>query len=930
MASDRAALDLPELPPTERRSWQQSLAEAQPERAATLADEVLVRPRPLNDTETASLVVRAQQVKNRHAEVMREIGAATDAEVIAQKRAEVESLEREFDRLTAATKKSGTEKGRTLAAQKLTINQDFDLISMKNRVKAAKGDNLTPAENTRIEDLHKRLTAAEAERDAANERAAEAELQKQVNRISRQRVRAETKQTLDDEFAQLSQQFRAKMTGIHPVGIDPTLIPVIGKMARNRVKAGITDAAQLVDDIHAAVSAHLPDVTKRDVRDAISGYGVEGQGDKRSVAAKQLADVRTELKNLSQAEDVQAGKRLTRQDAARQKQLEKQEAELVRRMAARDFDKPPRQAPQYTRETYAKEKRIRELKAEYEKMRYSATRGVSGKLIDTAVGVGNVPKTLLSMGDLSALLRQGGVGVIQHPVLSSRAGVDMLRSFTEHGFANVENAIKSSPEFDSAIRSGVEFTGLDQDNPKLNHREEGYLGSSVIDTAARGRGNPLKAVKAVKDFSERTFVSFLDSQRMRIFEQQSQALRDMGLKGKDLDTALKSQAKYINIITGRGSLGTEGNKLAPALNLAMFSPRLVASRFQLLNKMFNPAAWARMPAGARRLQMVDNVKFLAGAAAALGLARAAGAQVNTDPDDADFLKIKVGNTRFDTLAGLQQPLRFAIRMAKAVKGGETYSGDTKGDIFADFMRSKASPEVGLAADYLAGSNRLSGQRVGLKEIGKSFVPIPAQGYGGSVLPLPVQDFRDAIKQDGALRGSIEAIPSLLGVGVQSYKGAAEKPTTPAEKLARRFIQRKLPDEARDQQQIDSDQAKAELRARSRRGEDVSADLKGLSGSLTDKQVKAILDAKNKTRLQEDVNRLGPREFALVYSVATLPQKEELRPLIARKEKLIEMKPEAERQQLRDLFKRYGIGDALPLRPDRPVRTSRPARASANP
>jgi ribosomal protein S18 acetylase RimI-like enzyme len=405
MKGDRAELDLPELPAPERKSWRQSLSEAKPQEANTLADEVLARPRALNDSETASLVVRAQEIKNRHSEVMKEIGAASDPEIIAQKRAESEALESEFDKLTEATKKSGTEKGRTLAAQKLTINQDFDLVSMKNRLKAAKGENLTPQENAKIEELHARLNKAEADLVEANEKLAQKDLQRQIDRASRRRERSESKKSLDEEFAALQTQFakaRAEIKGIQAsglAGLDPEgkLTILIGKMARNRVRAGATDAAQLVDDIHAAIKDSIEGITKRDIRDAISGYGVEPKGDKRSEDAKRLAQIRAELKSLSKTEDVEAGRRLSARDSARQKQLEKQEADLTRRMKTGDFERPERNKPQYTRETYEKEKAVKQLKADFEKMRYRATRSFAGKLADTAVGVGNVPKTLLSM-----------------------------------------------------------------------------------------------------------------------------------------------------------------------------------------------------------------------------------------------------------------------------------------------------------------------------------------------------------------------------------------------------------------------------------------------------------------------------------------------------------------------------------------------------
>lgn len=918
-AADRAELDLPELPAAERKSWQRSLSEAKPQEANILADEVLRRPRPLNDAETASLVVRAQEIKNRHAEVMNEIGAAKDAEIIQQKRAELSALESEFDKLTDATKKSGTEKGRALAAQKLTINQDFDLVSMKNRVKAAKGAELTEKENVKIEDLHSRLAKAEAERDAAIERATQAEsnkaIERMVNKVKRERSRTVSRKALDDEFADLRAQFaqaRAEARNVQAsglAGIDPEgkLAKIVIKMTHNRVKAGTVEVNALVSEIYNSVKEFGEDITERDIRDTISGYSITPKS-KRSELQKQLASVRTELRKLSRQEDIDAGILSSRQegpkrdftkDQTRFRQLQKQEAELTRRIAEQDFSQPDRSLQRYyTRETYAKERAVRELKAEYEKMKYRATRSPAGKVMDTAVGAGNIPKTMLSMADLSAMLRQGGVGFMQHPVLSSRATKDMLTAFTRHGFANVENAIKNSPEFELAKKSGVEFTGVDIDDPRLTRREEGYLGSGAIDTLSRGRFNPLKVVKEVKDFSERTFVSFLDSQRMRIFEQQAQALRDMGLKGKELDSALKSQAKYINIITGRGSLGTEGNKLAPALNLAMFSPRLVASRFQLINKMFNPVAWARTPKGARELQMKDNLKFLVGTAAVLGLAKAAGADVTLDPDDSEFLKIKVGNTRYDTLTGLQQPMRFMLRMAKAIKGGETYAGDTKGDIAADFIRSKASPEVGLVADYLAGENRLTGKEFDATDI------------RDAMIPLPVQDFREAIKTDGALRGSIESLPSIFGIGTQTYKGAAEKPQTHAEKLARRMIQRKMPDEARSQAKIDRDAKVSDLRARSRRGEDVSADIKALGVQLTERQTKNILDARNKTRLQEDFSRLGLKEAVIVYSVANQQQREQLKTLLQEKTRLLNtMLPEQRadiEQRLKQLELQPGV------------------------
>lgn len=313
---DRAELDLPELPTAERKGWQTTLDEAKTkgtENAGVLADEVLVKPRSLNEVETAQLVLRAQEIKNDYSRVMKEIGDAKDTETITAKRAEVEALEREFDKLTQATKASGTEKGRALAAQKLTINQDFDLVSLVQRAKAAKGREITGEERARYEKMAADYSRLEKQLAESNERNAQLALQKDINRVRRKIQRSETKQTLDSEFADLKAQFaqaRAEIKSIQPsglAGLDPEgkLTILIGKMARNRIKAGTVEAGALVDEIHAAIKDYA-DVSKRDVRDAISGYKME-QPERRSDLERRLAEVRSELQSLSKGEDIGAG-----------------------------------------------------------------------------------------------------------------------------------------------------------------------------------------------------------------------------------------------------------------------------------------------------------------------------------------------------------------------------------------------------------------------------------------------------------------------------------------------------------------------------------------------------------------------------------------------------------------------------------------------
>ncbi len=158
---DRETMGLSKLNSPERRSWQTALDTADeqgiPERAMRLAAEVKDKPRPLSDVETAGMVTKAAQLKNEHAAVMDEIGKSTDPAEVQLKAAEARRIEQDFDLLTDGLRTSGTEKGRALASQKLTLNQDYKLVSVLNRAKAAKGGDLLPPERGALETLTTRL-----------------------------------------------------------------------------------------------------------------------------------------------------------------------------------------------------------------------------------------------------------------------------------------------------------------------------------------------------------------------------------------------------------------------------------------------------------------------------------------------------------------------------------------------------------------------------------------------------------------------------------------------------------------------------------------------------------------------------------------------------------------------------------------------------
>jgi len=165
----------------ERKGWQQNLDNAReqgiPAKAQRLADEINTKARALSDDETAGVVIRATELKNEYSGLMDKLNKTDDPADIATLSAEANRIEQEFEHLSKAIHRSGTEKGRALAAQKLTLNRNYDLITVKTRAKAAKGKELSQKESKQFKQLSDKLNEATTKIDS---------LQKQMDEMQAQ------------------------------------------------------------------------------------------------------------------------------------------------------------------------------------------------------------------------------------------------------------------------------------------------------------------------------------------------------------------------------------------------------------------------------------------------------------------------------------------------------------------------------------------------------------------------------------------------------------------------------------------------------------------------------------------------------------------------------------------------------------------------
>lgn len=361
----------------------------------------------------------------------------------------------------------------------------------------------------------------------------------------------------------------------------------------------------------------------------------------------------------------------------------------------------------------------------------------------------NVPRSLMASFDLSAPFRQGLVAGARHPVLFSKNFGPMVKSFgSERFYQSMMDEIASRPTFPKMQDAGVALT----DMGRLDTREEQFMSNLAERIPIVGRGVRM---------SGRAYTGFLNRMRADMFDFYLDSAEKQGIElGPD---GTKSVARFINSATGRGDLGMLSGH-AVTLNSLFFSPRLLFSRLNFLN----PAYYAKLDPFARKQALRAALQLTGTVGATLFLAKMAGADVNEDPRNADFAKIKVGNTRIDVLGGFQQPVRLLAQLSsgKVISSttGKTLSLGPQGpgnlsrrDIAQRFFEAKLAPVPSLVNDAAKGTD-FTGQPFSWKAAAVQ-----------RMTPLLAQDIRELHKEKGSVPLDVGAYAlGALGIGIQTY------------------------------------------------------------------------------------------------------------------------------------------------------------------
>lgn len=396
---------------------------------------------------------------------------------------------------------------------------------------------------------------------------------------------------------------------------------------------------------------------------------------------------------------------------------------------------------------------------------------------DVISNIANIPRSIMSAGDLSAPFRQGLMAFAMHPALAAKQLPKMFRDFaSEAHYGKGMGEIHADPEFENSLQAGVGYTEL---GPRAAHREEAF-GSKAAEGISPGLliGKPGRGGSIVRA-SGRAYTGFLDRTRLELYKSLKAEAQAAGHDlqrvesfgpGKKLvrapQTLDKDIAELVNWATGRGTFkSAKMEGAAPLLNSVFFSPRLFKSRLDAVN----PAFYNRLDPFARKKAMNSVIRMVATGAGVLALAKyVGGANVELDPRSSDWGKIRIGKTRYDVWGGYQQVARTIAQeisqTTKSATTGEFKHPKGRLDPAINFFENKFSPPLALVKDIH--SKQMFG--------GKPVTPLNELKEKGQ--PILWQDMRDAIRSGDWKNAAATGVLGTFGFGAQTF--SSQKPPTP--------------------------------------------------------------------------------------------------------------------------------------------------------
>jgi hypothetical protein len=767
-----------------------------------------------NGTKKTVEDIDVELIRQYYASLTAAINEAPTPELLAQRKALLDALD-----------KAKVSAGRAVQAFDGLIAVEDNLS--KFLADESKFADLTPEEITtltekyeRMQQVHKELEDryAKLESEAAEK---EAKDKIAVIRASERKAKiAAKKMDFKDERKVYVDEFRKRLKEIRS-GASATifpyqrelveLAPFVAKMVKSYVSEGIFDLKTIVEGVHEQFKDDIEGLSTEDIRDIIAGKYVDTKQTKDAKLAqirdlKSQARIEGEIENLKNGIEKETKPVEKRKKSDKLVELEKELKEIKRRTREENAPSALDKKKQFYQNKIDKIKaelasgdfaEVKEpvkvvldseglkLQDEYNQLvnetrerRDAKEREAMSKVdkalevVEQVTGLKRLVQTAL---DLSIPLRQG-VAIMLNPrtaKIGAQSYVKMIKSvfnvdgkglakfkFDDKFYKRMMSEIERSPNYLESKADGIVYTEL---GSKIGEkRDESHPSESFIYKIPY-LSPPFRA-------SERAAAGWTNAARFELYNRGVKQLLAEGKTRENSPKAYEDMAARIMVDTGRGKIpgisdkapDATGKKIKWALGKTMYGARLFAASIRKLNPLYylNPKV--------DKTVRVEAFKDMIGYTTSqilfhVAIASAIGATVSLDPDDSDFLKIRVGKKVIDLTAGQSAYIRTFLRLVRAVylqsdpevskEDADKYSKFAASSV-GTFFRNKLAPNTSYAVNAFMGSNT----------VGEKFDPYEVI----KLYPMYTEDLISAFENGSMLDAAVIMPLAISGLGYQEY------------------------------------------------------------------------------------------------------------------------------------------------------------------
>lgn len=385
--------------------------------------------------------------------------------------------------------------------------------------------------------------------------------------------------------------------------------------------------------------------------------------------------------------------------------------------------------------------------------------------VDLYVNAANFLRTMKTIIPLHGMLRNGVFEAPAHPLIWLNQFLPQLKGLKDPAFTRaLDEEIHNSPEAYRSDGTGYLDQRADGRGPRLK-----IYNLKETDPLARDEGvmsqwaDNIPGVTRAKN----DYLTFLNDFRRQIYNSEAESLRNPGWIARTFFNAKPETDPAVfdrlaeHIAHGTGWSNATIGDLSPKIN-PFFSFKRNVAMLQWPADLVSEIRQGNFRSAAGIAK--DLAAFTGSATVGLGLLNLAGSKMGVtagiDPFNSDFGKVRVGNTRIDTMGGSAQVIRAMAQLmgGRADANGQQYE-KSRQDTIENFLRSKLEPVAGAAVDFYTGKTVI-GQNVrtpsgALDEVVNAFTP------------LVLDEMRKAA-QDSGIKGGALSLPSILGAGVETY------------------------------------------------------------------------------------------------------------------------------------------------------------------